>query len=366
MNSQMRRIDLFCKLVSPLAIALIHGFSAKIAIMVTLATNLASVLVEYALVAWTYKSVPSLGVSSQRNREVFENDRSSSSEAGVSLLLISQYRQLLESVKLYMSQRAFLASISLSFLYLTVLSFSGQMVTYLLATGFTSTTIGWIRTISVLVEISATWLAPKIMTRLGPIRAGMWFLSWQTMCLSITVSVFWISLSPIWAASVLVGGVIASRVGLWGFDLSAQIIIQEVSFVLVLAENSFLPLQSMRLCGISSYFLRFLRVGMLISWWQEIESEYRGSFSTLESSVQNLFELCSFTSTIVFARPDQFRYPALVSVVAVYIAEAIYAKFVKGRRGHLLHKPYCLKGRESHKYEALPLSRLASRSQSSF
>jgi len=327
MNSQMRRIDIFCKLVSPLAIAFIDGFSTKIAILVILTINAACVLVEYALIAWTYWSVPSLGISSQKDEERFKNARPAPSEAetGISYLLLSQYRQLLESVKIYTSQPAFLPSISLSFLYLTVLSFSGQMVTYLLATGFSSTTIGCIRTISVLTEISATWLAPKIMVKLGPTRAGMWFLSWQTICLSITVGVFWINWSPMWASSVLVTGVIASRGGLWGFDLSAQIIIQE-----------------------------------------EIEPEYRGSFSTLESSVQNFFELCSFASTTVFARPDQFRYPALMSVIAVYVAEATYAKFVKGRRGHLLHKPYCLKGRESHRYEALPLSRLESRTQSSF
>ena len=232
MNSQMRRIDIFCKLVSPLAIAFIDGFSTKIAILVILTINAACVLVEYALIAWTYWSVPSLGISSQKDEEPFKNARPAPSEAesGISYLLLSQYRQLLESVKIYTSQPAFLPSISLSFLYLTVLSFSGQMVTYLLATGFSSTTIGCIRTISVLTEISATWLAPKIMVKLGPTRAGMWFLSWQTICLSITVGVFWINWSPMWASSVLVTGVIASRGGLWGFDLSAQIIIQEVRF----------------------------------------------------------------------------------------------------------------------------------------
>lgn len=57
----------------------------------------------------------------------------------------------------------------------------------------------------------------------------------------------------------------------------------------------------------------------------------------------------------MYARPDQFQYPALISAVAVYVAEAIYAIFVRGRRGHLLHKPHCLKGREGPKYDALPL-----------
>jgi len=43
----MRRIDLFCKLVGPLAIALIDEISTKVAILVTLALSTLSVLVEY-------------------------------------------------------------------------------------------------------------------------------------------------------------------------------------------------------------------------------------------------------------------------------------------------------------------------------
>ena len=46
MNSQMRRIDLFCKLVSPLAIALVDGVSTKVAILTVLASNVASIALQ--------------------------------------------------------------------------------------------------------------------------------------------------------------------------------------------------------------------------------------------------------------------------------------------------------------------------------
>ena len=58
--------------------------------------------------------------------------------------------------------------------------------------------------------------------------------------------------------------------------------------------------------------------------------------------MQNAFELCSYATTIVFSRPDQFRYPVLISAVAVTIAGALYAHFVRSRRGHLLHFPACV------------------------
>lgn len=51
MNSQMRRIDLSCKLFGPFFIALVNGFSTKVAILVNLGMNIASVVVEYYAIA---------------------------------------------------------------------------------------------------------------------------------------------------------------------------------------------------------------------------------------------------------------------------------------------------------------------------
>ena len=66
-------------------------------------------------------------------------------------------------------------------------------------------------------EISATWLALWIMSKIGPVRTGIWFLSFQMICLGIAVLIFWTEQVPIWAASGLVGGTVLSRIGLLGF-----------------------------------------------------------------------------------------------------------------------------------------------------
>ena len=63
----------------------------------------------------------------------------------------------------------------------------------------------------------------------------------------------------------------------------------------------------------------------------------------MEASFQNFFEVWAYASTIVFARPSQFRYPALISVIAVFVAGALYAAYSRGRRGHLLHLSLCAK-----------------------
>ncbi|POR38652.1 Solute carrier family 40 member 1 [Tolypocladium paradoxum] len=98
--------------------------------------------------------------------------------------------------------------------------------------------------------------------------------------------------------------VACSRLGLWGYDFCAQIIVQD-----------------------------------------EVEADYRGTFSAVEAAFQNLFELLSFATTIVFSRPDQFRWPVIISVVAVYIAGGLYTFFVRRRRGHLFHAPPCLRAK---------------------
>ena len=51
LNAQMRRIDLVCKLVGPLAIALVTGYSTTFAVLVTLGVNVVSPLIEYSTVA---------------------------------------------------------------------------------------------------------------------------------------------------------------------------------------------------------------------------------------------------------------------------------------------------------------------------
>ena len=230
-NSQMRRIDLFCKLFSPLAVSLVDGSSTRVAIMSTFFLNAFSVIIEYAFIARVYNRVRALRSPSQPQTPQVHQQTAPSTTPQASKRLPcfrSDFQQLMQCIQLYTSHATFLPSLALSTLYFTVLSFSGQMVTYLLSAGYTSTTIGLMRSLNVLVEISATWIAPKAIAKIGSTRAGLWFLSWQTVCLSIAVGGFWSASSSKWAASALVAGVIASRIGLWGFDLCSQLIIQEV------------------------------------------------------------------------------------------------------------------------------------------
>lgn len=113
---------------------------------------------------------------------------------------------------------------------MTVLSFGATMVTYLLHSGFNPLEVSCMRIGSVVAEVSGTWTAPIVMNRIGPIRSGLWFLNWQFCCVAGAAFAFvlWDSNSKLVAATLIIG-VALSRIGLWGFDLSAQFLVQEVS-----------------------------------------------------------------------------------------------------------------------------------------
>ena len=248
----MRRIDLACKLLGPLSIALIDGFSPRLALLLIFITNLISVFIEYIAIAkvcpslksqqyhltytQVYQMIPTLA---SYRLNTLSPSTYSPTQTNNSLFShpLTQLKHILEPLSFYIQHPAFLPSLALSLLYFTVLSFSGQMITYLLSVrdikpnnppAFSTTSIGLLRTLAATSEMLATWLAPAIMKRIGPTRTGLWAINWQAACAVGGISLFWfISPTPL-ATMGLVLGVILSRVGLWGFDLSVQIIIQEV------------------------------------------------------------------------------------------------------------------------------------------
>ncbi|EYE91293.1 uncharacterized protein EURHEDRAFT_416541 [Aspergillus ruber CBS 135680] len=312
LNAEMRRIDLICKLVGPFVIAIIDGFSTEIAIVVNFVMNILSIFVEYYAIERVYQMVPSLQAPKQpptpTNEQTSITTGHQVTRWSTKSFLLERFRESTH----YFQHSVFLPSFAIALLNFTVLSFSGRMVAYLLSVGYNSYDVAIARSASVAVEISATWVGPLLMSRIGPLRAGMWLLSWQTVALAGAASAFFVVKPEILAATALVAGTIVSRVGMWGFSLSAQIIVQE-----------------------------------------GVEPENRGSFSSTEASWYNTFELLSYATTIFFSRPDQFHWPVLMSFIAVSTSCSLYAAFVRERTKYFGGKRDETLGTEFG-YEALP------------
>jgi iron-regulated transporter 1 len=59
-------------------------------------------------------------------------------------------------------------------------------------------------------------------------------------------------------------------------------------------------------------------------------------------ALQSVFEMISFATTIVFADPDQFKYPVYISYGAIALAAVCFAAYVRRERGHLIHTSKCM------------------------
>ncbi|KAI9756067.1 MAG: hypothetical protein M1815_004179 [Lichina confinis] len=312
LNAVMRRIDLFCKLVAPLIVSAIDAYSSILAVWIVLGQNMLSAAVEYYAIAQVYRVVPSLQRATIEVDSVSleERDTGTRVDAGPPSLPSGggahNLRGWLEKASLpigeYVTSSVFLPSLSLSITYCTVLSLAVPMVAYLLAIGMPAYQVSLLRMVSVAVELSATYFGPKLMARIGPIRSGLWAVNWLFGCVVIATACFVVLDLGTFAVSVLVGGTILSRFGLWGFDLSAQFLIQE-----------------------------------------GIPPSTRARFSSIEAALQNLFEMLSFVATVVFSRPEQFRYPSMISCGAIAVSSICFTAFARQRRGHLLHTPAWLK-----------------------
>ncbi|KAK9480758.1 Ferroporti-1 [Lipomyces japonicus] len=326
LNSIMRRIDLFCKMGGPLAISFLIGFSIVGSIVTVLILNLVSVVIEYVSIARVYRLVPALAyrveVATEEHAEdlgiVLEQQQDEGEEESLGrstrFYRSSSFSRAVNAfsspLQIYINHDQFIPSFSLAILYFTVLSFGGQMVAYLLAMDYHPGTIGVLRTFSVVFELGATWLAPLVMKKIGVVRGGIWFINWQAICCVIAaISIFKASPTALsdhkvfyffssTSTALLIFAVVFSRVGLWGYDLCAQVLIQE-----------------------------------------GVEQEARSTFSSVESSFQNFFELLSFASTIVFDKPNVFKIPVALSANSVVIAAVLYAVYVRRVRKHLLHLP---------------------------
>lgn len=230
---------------------------------------------------------------------------------------------MIPSLRLYFGHPAVIPSFSLSLLYLTVLSFSGQMLTYLLASNINLWQVGIIRGASTIFELSATWIAPRLMKRIGIIRSGLWSIAWQMTWLAGGASWFFYyyglgypstNLRP---AAGLAFAVALSRVGLWCFDLSMQNIVQDVRSTTITYSS-------------------------VLTFMQEVQGDCRGTFSAMETAFQNVFDLLAWGLTTIWSKPNDFQWPVIISVAAVYVAGGLYASFLRRRRGHLIHPPSCL------------------------
>ncbi|KAG4026511.1 hypothetical protein MFRU_040g00690 [Monilinia fructicola] len=352
LNAAMRRIDLICKLLAPILISvLISALGIKTGVVIVGGVSAGSWGVEI----WSARRVWRSNARLQRRKPIRVDDHVTSDIVEVRSLMgkISQgFQSYKEDFKSYFSSKVWIPSVSLSLLHLSALSYGATFITFLLNAGFSLDLITLARATGSVVEISSTLVTPfgvrhlskarghglydplhspngsseALLQRGGEInesgrvttgleRLGLWGLSWQLINIVPVTIILWTLSSTVPSNPLpkLLARIIPptnsillplllfttlsfSRLGLWIFDLTTQQLTQTL-----------------------------------------VASSHRSSFTGCEYSLVAFFELGNNVMAMIWSRPEQFKWVALVSLGAVIVSAVLYAGWVRSVRGHLVH-----------------------------
>ncbi|KAK8056325.1 hypothetical protein PG993_001552 [Apiospora rasikravindrae] len=354
LNAVMRRIDLVCKLISPILISVVISAtgSVRIGVIYSALTSLVSIPIETISAKGVWNSSPLLRVPKSKK------DPSASGAASVPTPAVpwtGRVRQFFRGFEMYFSTTVWVPSIALALLHFNMMTWRATFITYLINVGYSLPTITVARAIGSVFEISSTVAAPLGIqymgkayrqhrslageeeqelevglietneeqqqqhvidgqTLVGLQRFGLWGVSWQVLNLAPVVAALWAisssrenqettsslassTSSPGWGLSLVTFSFLSfSRFGVWVFDMTTQQLTQVL-----------------------------------------VPEHQRSKFAGVETSVVNVFEILGAAAAISFPRTEQFKWLSLASFVAVTISWALYAGWVREQRGHLLH-----------------------------
>jgi iron-regulated transporter 1 len=377
LNSTMRRIDLTCKLIAPILISfVISATNVKIGVLVVGGMSAASWVVEL----WCARRVWNLN---PRLREPKAGSEQTSPDNDALPPLeehrrtcwsnVSQgVRNYTQDFKNYFFSLVWIPSLSLAFLHISSLTYSATFITYLLAVGFSLDIITIARAAGSIVEIISTVVTPfgvQILskaqhhgrfrgrdrtgresedsirslldgasevegrTETGLERLGLWGISFQLVNLVLNPpNRCWICTDIVQAPVVF---------ALWQLSPSPG----SASSSLPHLVSRILAIPSQPLLAFILFF--FLSISRLGLWIYDLTTQQltqtmvsptqRSSFTGVEYSFVSLFELAQFVITIILYKPEQFKWIAIMSWVAVLVSTVAYAGWVWKMRGHLVH-----------------------------
>ncbi|KAE8453801.1 hypothetical protein EG329_009313 [Mollisiaceae sp. DMI_Dod_QoI] len=357
LNAVTKRIDLICKLLAPILISvIISATNNKVGVLIVGGMSTCSWFLEVFCARIVWNKNPKLQAAKPFKRQV---QQESQARRNLFIRVVEGFHQYAQDFKNYFSTRVWIPSLSLALLYFSALAYSSNFITFMINAGISLEVITIARALGSVVEISSTLVTPvgvrvlgnainhgrfrgrdrtasraallqhetesdeedrneveKWRAETGCERLGLWGLSWQFANLIPVVLVLWymtpksnptpdanLSLLtptptfPLPLTTLLLFTFLSlSRLGLWIYDLTTQQLTQTL-----------------------------------------VPASHRSSFTGVEYSFYNLFELLQNIAAVVLARPEQFRWLAVLSLGAVGVGLGAYAGWVWWVRGHLVH-----------------------------
>ncbi|KAI1360012.1 Ferroporti-1 [Xylaria arbuscula] len=357
LNAVMRRIDLVCKLISPILISIVISAtdSVRIGVLYTGLGSLVSIPIELLSAKRVWNSSPVLRTPKPVPvHEAEQQPVAVSAERGVSITTwLSGLRQYFQGLEMYFSTSVWMPSVALAMLHFNMLTWRATFITYLINIGYSLTTITVARGIGSLFEISSTIITPRGIVYLGKTgrhrlasgdnsgdESNISLMHEESQQEDVTED-----------GRTVVG---LQRLGLWGMSSQLLNTIPVVLALWVISPNrdESLPALFPRLTdelsvGWSLVLFSFLAFSRLGVWIFDLTTQQltqtlvhktqRSSFAGVENSVVNVFEVLGAGAAIAFPRVEQYRWLALASLASVLLSWCLYAWWVRAQRGHLVH-----------------------------
>jgi len=164
LNAVMRRIDLVCKLLSPIPISFIISAkgSVRAGVLYTGFTSLLSLPIEIisAKRVWNRSAVLQCSKPVPSPDPAADGDRARESFMG-------KVREYFRGIEMYFSTAVWIPSFALAMLHFNMLTWRATFITYLINVGYSLNIITIARTIGSVFEVSSTVITPRGIVYLG-------------------------------------------------------------------------------------------------------------------------------------------------------------------------------------------------------
>ena len=290
LNSTLKTIDLICLIVAPIfSGVLMNVFSMRVAVIEIFLYNLVAWFPEVALVRYVTNHAPQLAKAESGTKDEIM-DREPFGKR-----VVNYGRSLVEGFQLYFKQSCVLATLSLSVLHLTVLSFGILMTAYVKWLGLSEVGLSLYRGLGALTGVLGARFFPRFHARFSLRTTGILSNSFFLCCVLLgalpSIANMIAPVSETVRFNFLVWAIAISRFGLWLFDLSVTQILQE---------------------------------------W--VEEGQLGRVCATQRLLENVFTLLIFVGGIAASRPEQFIWLMIISVGAVTTSFILFSLFLMKSR----------------------------------
>lgn len=163
LNTIMRRIDLICKLVSPLVISgVIEITNMRWGVLAVAILSGLCLPIEILLAWYVWRA----NVSLQEPKQILSRGPDAGQRSTLSFtkeILIAQWRQICD----YFASEVWQPSLALALLHFSALSYSATFITFMLSEGFSLLVVTVARALGSVVEVSSTFVVPVGVRRLA-------------------------------------------------------------------------------------------------------------------------------------------------------------------------------------------------------